>query len=132
MSSIRNSRCVVMDIEKCSLKNERQILHIPIFIFWFCILLRVLSRSLEVASSQQLSKMFIHIYLLPLHVSAFVGHLQAEYTINYWKLVYVQQIHCSACFIYIFLAARTFLPSRYLAMAVSSDFCYPMYELFSI
>jgi hypothetical protein len=26
-------------------------------------------------------KMFLHIYLLPLHVLAFVGHPQAEYTI---------------------------------------------------
>jgi hypothetical protein len=31
--------------------------------------------------SQQLYKMFIPIYLLPLHVLALVGHLQVEYTI---------------------------------------------------
>jgi hypothetical protein len=37
--------------------------------------------------------MFIHIYLLLLHVSALVGHLQVEYTINCWKLLHLQWIH---------------------------------------
>jgi hypothetical protein len=35
--------------------------------------------------SQQLFKVFIYTYILPLHVSAFTGHLQAEYAI-FWEV----------------------------------------------
>jgi hypothetical protein len=45
-------------------------------------------------------KMFIHIYLLLLHVSALVGHPQVEYTISCWKLMHLQWIRCSACFMH--------------------------------
>jgi hypothetical protein len=55
-----------------------------VFIFGFCILLRVLSRLLEEPSLATSLKGVYFIYiLLPLHVSALVGHLQAEYTLNY-------------------------------------------------
>jgi hypothetical protein len=51
------------------------------FYVGFCILLRVFYRGyLNYCPSQQLFKAFI-LYFLPLHVSALVGHLQAEYTI---------------------------------------------------
>jgi hypothetical protein len=55
-----------------------------VFSFDFCILLRVLSRLLEepfLATSLK-GVYFIYI-LLPLYVSALVGHLQVEYTLNY-------------------------------------------------
>jgi hypothetical protein len=51
------------------------------------------SRLLEVRSWQQLLKMFIRIYLLWLHFSALVDHLQAEYTINCWKLLKLKLIY---------------------------------------
>jgi hypothetical protein len=35
--------------------------------------------------SKNFLKMFIHVYLLLLHVSAFVGHLQVEYTMNFGR-----------------------------------------------
>jgi hypothetical protein len=35
---------------------------------------------------------------LSLHVSALIGHPQAEYTIKCWKLLYPQRIRCCACF----------------------------------
>jgi hypothetical protein len=54
--------------------------------FYFGILHPVahtLSRLLKNRLSQQLFKVFIYTYILPLHVSALAGHLQAEHTM--WK-----------------------------------------------
>jgi hypothetical protein len=53
-----------------------------VFILGFCILLRVLYQDYwKNRPSQQLFKLFILYFILPLHVSALAGHLQAEYTI---------------------------------------------------
>jgi hypothetical protein len=50
-----------------------------LLIFGFCILLRLLSRLLEEPSLATTLKDVYFIYiLLPLHISALIGHLQAE------------------------------------------------------
>jgi hypothetical protein len=60
---------------KIKKKNTCQILLINIKI------IRVIR---SVVLRNNFSKMFIHIYLLPLHVSALAGHPQTEYTISCW------------------------------------------------
>jgi hypothetical protein len=44
--------------------------------------------------------MFMFTYPLLLHFSALIGNLQAEYTIDCWKLLHLQWIRCSTCFMY--------------------------------
>jgi hypothetical protein len=54
-----------------------------------------LFRLLEVQSLATTFQDFFS-YIL---ATAPVGHLQAEYTINCWKLLHLQRIRCSVCFV---------------------------------
>jgi hypothetical protein len=55
---------------------------VAFFILGFCSLLSVLYQGYQKNRlSQQLFKVFIVLILQPLHVSAFIGHPQAEHTI---------------------------------------------------
>jgi hypothetical protein len=61
-----------------------------IFIFVFCILLRVLWRLLEVPS---LATTFQDVYSHIFATAICFGHLQVEYRINCWKLLHLQRMH---------------------------------------
>jgi hypothetical protein len=80
---------------------------ILLFILMFCILLLILYRDYwKNRLSQQLFKVFIYTYILPLHVSAFAGHLQAEYTI-FWEVISLTTdplYFCYKSYLYMFLA----------------------------
>jgi hypothetical protein len=55
---------------------------ISVFLFWVLHPVTCIIKAIRSAIPRNnFSNMFIHIYLLSLHVSALVGHLQEEYTI---------------------------------------------------
>jgi hypothetical protein len=96
----------------CDGKLLNSVVHVMIILsFYFGVLHPVactLSRLLEEPSPQQLFKVFIYTYSLPLHVSAFAGHFRAEYTI-FWEVTSLTTnplCFCYKSYLYMFLANR--------------------------